>query len=107
MNDIIRHLAIAGLAASVAFVACYGERGADTDFTCEASNRYGWGMARSQNKVVWDRHPDNPFGLSAQSPYGCGNDMPSIFRRASDGTVFVYHTSDDTTRIVRERLVVD
>ncbi len=81
--------------------------GADTDFTCEASNRYGWGMARSQNKVVWERHPDNPFGLSAQSPYGCGNDMPSIFRRASDGTVFVYHTSDDTTRIVRERLVVD
>ncbi len=35
MNDIIRHLAIAGLAASVAFVACYGERGADTDFTID------------------------------------------------------------------------
>ena len=81
--------------------------GADTDFSCGAHNRYGWGLARSQNKVQWERHPDNPFGLSAQNPYGCGNDMPSIFRRASDGVVFVYHTSDDTTRIVRERLVVD
>jgi len=80
--------------------------GADTDFTCEASNRYGWGMARSAYGITWERHPDNPFGLSAQSPYGCGNDMPSIFRRY-DGEVFVYHTSDDTTRIVRERLVVD
>jgi hypothetical protein len=80
--------------------------GADSDFTCEASNRYGWGMARSADGMTWERHPDNPFGLSAQSPYGCGNDMPSIWRR-DDGEVFVFHTSDDTTRIVRERLMVD
>ena len=80
--------------------------GADTDFTCEAYNRYGWGMARTQNWVQWERHPSNPFGLSAQSPYGCGNDMPSIWRRY-DGEVFVFHTSEDTTRIVREHLVVD
>jgi hypothetical protein len=80
--------------------------GADTDFSCEPSNRYGWGMARTQNWVQWERHPGNPFGLSAQSPYGCGNDMPSIWRRY-DGEIFVFHTSEDTTRIVREHLAVD
>ena len=80
--------------------------GADTDFTCEPANRYGWGMARTQNWVQWERHPSNPFGLSAQSPYGCGNDMPSIWRR-HDGEIFVFHTSADTTRIVREHLAVD
>jgi len=80
--------------------------GADVDYTCEASNQYGWGMARSQNLEDWDRHDDNPFGLSDIDPYGCGNDMPSLFRRY-DGEVFAYHTSGDTSRIVRERLVTD
>ena len=76
--------------------------GADTDFTCEPANRYGWGMARTLDFVTWERHPDNPFGLSAQSPFGCGNDMPSIYRRHWDDVTFVYHTSANTQHIVRE-----
>ena len=81
--------------------------GADTDFTCEPYNRYGWGLARTQDSVTWERYAGNPIGQSSQSPFGCGNDMPSVFRRSSDGVVFVYHTSADTKRIVREHLVVD
>ncbi len=78
--------------------------GADTDFTCEAKNRYGWGMARSTDLVNWSPLPSNPLGLSAKKPHGCGNDMPSIYRR-QDGHIFVYHTSADTKAIVREVLV--
>ena len=79
--------------------------GATKDFTCNKSNRYGWGMARTTAlKSGWSTHPQNPFGQSSQKKYGCGNDMPSIFRRY-DGWYFVYHTSADTTKIVREKLV--
>jgi len=77
--------------------------GASVDFTCEAKNRYGWGLARSTDLKNWQPYSGNPLGLSAQKPYGCGNDMPSIFRRY-DGRVFVYHTSADTKQIVREKL---
>lgn len=80
--------------------------GADTDFTCEASNTYGWGMARSRDLVTWERHPGNPFGLST-GPAGCGNDMPSVYRRGWDNVYFVYHTSGDTRHIVREFLALD
>ena len=78
--------------------------GASQDFTCNKSNRYGWGMARSTNLKQWTPHGKNPFGLSSQKKFGCGNDMPSIFRRY-DGRYFVYHTSADTSAIVREKLV--
>ena len=79
--------------------------GATKDFTCNKSNRYGWGMTRSTAlKSGWAAHPKNPFGQSSQKKFGCGNDMPSIFRRY-DGWYFVYHTSADTTQIVREKLV--
>ena len=78
--------------------------GADTDFTCEAKNRYGWGFARSKDLIDWSPLAANPLGLSAKKPYGCGNDMPSIYRR-QDGHIFVYHTSGDTKAIVREVLV--
>ncbi len=78
--------------------------GADTDFTCEAKNRYGWGFARSTDLKTWSAFSGNPLGVSAKKPYGCGNDMPSIYRR-QDGHLFVYHTSADTKAIVREVLV--
>ena len=79
--------------------------GATQDFTCDKSNRYGWGMARSTAlQAGWTMHPKNPFGQSSQKKFGCGNGMPSIFRRY-DGWYFVYHTSADTTQIVREKLM--
>jgi len=78
--------------------------GADTDFTCEAHNRYGWGVARSADLQQWERLPANPIRRSDRAGTGCGNDMPCPFVRY-DGRVFVYHTSGDTRRIVREALV--
>ncbi|OIP29628.1 MAG: hypothetical protein AUK47_27020 [Deltaproteobacteria bacterium CG2_30_63_29] len=86
---------------------CLAYEGANLDFTCEATNRYGWGLARSLDLVNWERLGSNPLGLSAQNPYGCGNDMPSIYRRDWDQVVFVYHTSADTRTLVREFLAVD
>lgn len=74
--------------------------GADSDFTCEAYNKYGWGLARSQDLTNWSVLPINPLG---QSKGGCGQDMPSLFVRY-DGHVFVFHTSADTTHVVREHL---
>lgn len=74
--------------------------GADVDFTCEAYNKYGWGMARSQDLGNWVVLPDSPLG---QSKGGCGQDMPSLFVRF-DGNVFVFHTSADTTHVIREHL---
>ena len=75
--------------------------GAEVDFTCAGYNRYGWGMAKSSDLKSWTPLPQNPLG---QASSGCGNDMPSLFVRF-DGHVFVYHTSKDTKRIVREHLV--
>ncbi len=76
--------------------------GADIDFTCEAYNEYGWGMARSPDLINWTVLPNNPLG---QSKGGCGQDMPSVFIRF-DGHVFVFHTSADTTHVVREHLAL-
>ncbi|MBI5508922.1 MAG: hypothetical protein HY903_09230 [Deltaproteobacteria bacterium] len=72
--------------------------GADLDYTCNANNRYGFGVARSSDLRAWERFAANPIRRSAD---GCGNDMPSPFVRY-DGKIFAYHTSDDTRRIVRE-----
>ena len=77
--------------------------GADTDYTCQGYNKYGWGMARSTDLQSWTSLPQNPLG---QSKSGCGNDMPSLFIRY-DGHVFAFHTSADTKRIVREHLVMN
>lgn len=76
--------------------------GADTDYTCQGTNKYGWGMAKSSNLLTWTSLPQNPLG---QAKSGCGNDMPSLFIRY-DGHVFAFHTSADTKRIVREHLVM-
>lgn len=78
--------------------------GADTDFSCEARNLYGWGVARSRDLQQWERFAGNPIRRSDRVGTGCGNDMPNPFVRY-DGQLFVYHTSGDTRRIVREALV--
>ncbi len=80
--------------------------GAAVDFTCGPHNRYGWGIARSTDLQTWERFAGNPMGLSDRVGTGCGNDMPSPFVRY-DGRIFVYHTSGDTRRIIREALVMD
>lgn len=77
--------------------------GADLDFTCDVTNRYGWGVARSHDLRGWERCAQNPIRLSDQAGVGCGNDMPQPFVR-SDGHIFVYHTSGDASRVVREVL---
>jgi hypothetical protein len=78
--------------------------GADRDFTCEVANRYGWGVARSQDLRGWARYAGNPVRVSDQAGVGCGSDMPQPFLR-SDGHVFVFRTSGDASRVVREVLV--
>lgn len=75
--------------------------GADTDFSCGSYNRYGYGLARSTDLIHWQRFSGNPLGTGNR---GCGVDMPSFFKRPN-GTLFIYHTSRDRRRIVREVLV--
>jgi hypothetical protein len=79
--------------------------GATLDYTCDVANRYGWGLARSTDLVTWDPYPGNPIAQSSQQGVGCGNDMPQPFIRY-DNEVFVYHTSADSRRIVRDHLVM-
>lgn len=65
-------------------------------------NVYGWGIARSADLIDWQPYAHNPIVQSADTQ-SCGHDMPQPLRLPT-GEVFIYHTSDDASHVVRRVL---
>ena len=65
-------------------------------------NVYGWGLARSTDLIHWTKYDYNPINQSNDTQ-SCGFDMPQP--ALIGGKLFVYHTNDATTDVIRETLV--
>jgi hypothetical protein len=82
--------------------------GATQNLNCGATtaeqNVYGWGVARSTTLTSWQPFAGNPIAQSNDAE-SCGLDMPQPLLRAN-GDMFVYHTSDNTRTVERERLAL-